>query len=123
MERHFCRFDSTVQHEFPTSIFYAYKQQEEERDGRTFDWLGNDAYGDRINAGFQIVATWPLRTEQTAGLFIRKNALASSIVLVCRPRPEDAPAITRNEFLQELKKEMPRALERLTRIANIRPVD
>ena len=52
-----------------------------------------------------------------------KNALASSIVLVCRPRPEDAPAITRTEFLQELKKEMPASLERLTRIANIRPVD
>ena len=39
------------------------------------------------------------------------------------PRSEDAPAITRNEFLQELKKEMPPALDRLTRIANIRPVD
>lgn len=76
-----------------------------------------------VNAGFQIVATWPLRTEQTAGLFISKNALASSILLVCRPRPKDAPVITRSEFLQELKKEIPTALDRLTRIANIRPVD
>ena len=75
------------------------------------------------NAGFQIVGTWPLRTERTTGLHIERNALASSILLVCRPRPEDAPVITRTEFLQELKKEMSPALERLTRITNIRPVD
>ena len=108
--------------EFPTSIFYAYRQQEEERGGRTSTGWETMLIA-IINAGFQIVATWPMRTEQTAGLFIRKNALASSIVLVCRPRPENAPAITRTEFLQELKKELPPALERLTRIANIRPVD
>ena len=75
------------------------------------------------NAGFQIVGTWPLRTERTTGLHVERNALASSILLVCRPRPDNAPAITRNEFLQELKNEMPSALDRLTRIANIRPVD
>jgi len=107
---------------FPTSIFYAYRQQEEERGGRiSTGW--ETMLTAIVNAGFQIVATWPLRTEQTAGLFIRRNALASSILLVCRPRPEDAPVITRNEFLQELKKEMPPALDSLTRIANIRPVD
>ena len=108
--------------EFPTSIFYAYRQQEEERDGRTSTGWEKMLMA-IINAGFQIVATWPLRTEQTAGLFIRKNVLASSILLVCCPRPEDAPVITRTQFLQELRKEMPRALERLTHIANIRPVD
>ena len=108
--------------EFPTSIFYAYRQQEEERDGRTSTGWEKMLMA-IINAGFQIVATWPLRTEQTAGLFIRKNALASSILLVCRLRSENAFVITRNEFLQVLKKEMPRALERLTRVTNIRPVD
>ena len=108
--------------EFPTSIFYAYKQQEEERDGRTSTgW--ETMLTAVVNAGFQIVATWPLRTEQTAGLFVQRNALASSILLVCRPRPDNAPVIIRTEFLQELKKEMPLALERLTRIANISPVD
>ena len=65
----------------------------------------------------------PLRTERTTGVKTNINALASSIVLVCRPRPEDAPIITRNNFLRELKKEMFPALERLTRITNIRPVD
>ena len=108
---------------FPTSIFYAYKQQEEERDGRSSTGWETMLMA-TINAGFQIVATWPMRTESTARpRAIESNALASSIILVCRPRSGNAPAITRNEFLQELKKEMPPVLERLTRIANIRPVD
>ncbi len=113
---------STVLNTFPTSIFYAYKQQEEERDGvSSTGW--EVMLTAVVNAGFQIVGTWPMRTEQTKGQKASKNALASSIVLVCRPRSEDAPVITRNEFLQELKREMPPALNRLTRIANIRPVD
>ena len=64
-----------------------------------------------------------MRTERTEGLKTGVNALASSIILVCRPRPADAPLMTRNDFLQALKREMPPALDRLTRIANIRPVD
>lgn len=108
--------------QFPTSIFYAYKQQEEVRDGTTSTgW--ETMLTAIVNAGFQIVGTWPMRTERTTGVKTNINALASSIVLVCRPRSEDAHIITRNDFLQELKKEMPPALERLTRIANIRPVD
>ena len=107
---------------FPTSIFYAYKQQEEDRDGRiSTGW--ETMLTAVMNAGFEIVGTWPLRTERTSGIFIGENALASSILLVCRPRSEDAPVIVRSDFLQELKKEMPLALDRLTRIANIRPVD
>ena len=108
--------------EFPTSIFYAYRQQEKEQDGITSTgW--ETMLTATINAGFQIVATWPLRTERTSGLKTEVNALASSIVLVCRPRPKDAPVIVRQDFLQELKKVMPPALERLTCITNIRPVD
>lgn len=107
---------------FPSSIFYAYKQQEEKRDGVTSTgW--ETMLTAVMNARFQIVGTWPLHTEQSRGLKHQINALASSIVLVCRPRSEDAPTITRNEFLQELKKELPPELERLTRIGNIRPVD
>ena len=107
---------------FPSSIFYAYKQQEGERDGRTSTGWETMLMA-VVKAGFQVVGTWPLRTEQTTGLKGSKNALTSSVVLVCRQRYENAPAITRTEFLQELRKEMPPALERLTRIANIRPVD
>ena len=107
---------------FPTSIFYAYKQEKKEPDGVTSTgW--ETMLTATVNAGFQIIATWPLRTERTRGLKAEVNALASSIVLVCHPRPEEAPAIIRDDFLQELKKVMPSALDRLTRIANIRPVD
>jgi len=109
-------------HEFPTSIFYAYKQQEREHDGITSTgW--ETMLAAIVNAGFLIINTWPMHTEQARAMKTGKNALASSILLVCRPRPEDAPAIIRNEFLHALKTEMPTALDRLTRIANIRPVD
>ena len=107
---------------FPTSIFYAYKQQEEGQDGKTSTgW--ETMLAATINAGFKIISTWPMRTEQPKALKTNKNALASSVVLVCRTRSENATTITRAEFLQELKKEMPPALDKLTRIANIRPVD
>ncbi len=108
--------------EFPTTIFYAYKQQEKEQDGVTSTgW--ETMLTAVVNAGFQIIATWPLSTEQAKALKTGKNALASSILLVCRPRPENAPFITRTEFLRELKTAMPPALDRLTRVANIKPVD
>ena len=108
--------------EFPSSIFYAYKQQEAEQDGKTSTgW--ETMLTAIVDAGFKIISTWPMRTEQAKALKTGKNALASSVVLVCRPRPEDAPTITRNEFLRELKKAMPPALDILTRITNIRPVD
>ncbi len=108
--------------DFPSSIFYAYKQQETEQDGKTSTgW--ETMLTAVVNAGFQIIATWPLSTEQAKALKTGKNALASSILLVCRPRPENAPFINRTEFLQELKVAMPPALDRLTRVANIKPVD
>ena len=108
--------------ECPSSIFYAYKQQEEERGGRTSTgW--ETMLTAVVNAGFQIVGTWPMRTERTTGIGTRRNMLASSIVLVCRPRPEDAPFITLRNFQAELKKAMPPALRRLTRTARINPVD
>ncbi len=107
---------------FPTIIFYAYKQQEEEHDGVTSTgW--ETMLSATVNAGFQIVATWPMRTERITGTKTEVNALASSIVLVCRPRPDDSSEIIYSDFIQELKKEMPLALDRLTRITNIRPVD
>ncbi|MGA1285182.1 MAG: hypothetical protein ACO34J_14150, partial [Prochlorothrix sp.] len=51
-----------------------------------------------------------------------RNSLASSIVLVCRPRPIDAPKITRRQFLTELKRQLPQALKTLQQ-GNIAPVD
>lgn len=132
-EKHNARFEKLLgkaflqmqQHcsrEFPSSIMYAYKQHEKERNGNTSTGWETMLMA-LVNAGFQIISTWPMRTEQTTGLKTNKNSLASSILLVCRPCPEDAPTTTRNEFLQELKRGMPLELKRLTRIANISPVD
>ena len=109
--------------EFPSSIFYAYKQQEEEReDGRVSSGWETMLAG-LVNAGFQIGGTWPMRTEYTGNLKKNVNALASSVVLVCRPRREDAPAATRRQFLNALEAELPKALDQLTREGHIAPVD
>ena len=108
--------------EFPSSIFYAYKQQEEEREGRTS--TGWEAMLSAIvSTGFQIVGTWPMRTELTTNLKKNINALASSVVLVCRPRPKDAPVATRRQFFDALEKELPEALDQLTREGHIAPTD
>ena len=75
-----------------------------------------------IRSGFTISGTWPMRTELTGNLKKNVNALASSIVLVCRPRPADAAGASRREFLTALKRELPAALVHLQR-GNIAPVD
>ena len=109
--------------EFPSSIFYAYKQQEEEREGRTSTgW--ETMLSALVSGGFRIVGTWPIRTEnQSRANAIDTNSLASSVVLVCRPRPENAPRATRREFLDALDTELPDALNQLTREGHIAPVD
>ncbi len=109
--------------EFPSSIFYAYKQQEEEKDGRTSTgW--ETMLTALVNAGFEIVGTWPMRTERSGrSRQIGSNALASSVVLVCRPRREHAKVATRREFLDELEAKLPAALDQLTRESHIAPVD
>ena len=109
--------------EFPSSIFYAYRQQEEEREGRvSTGW--DTMLSALISGGFQIIGTWPMRTERTGRSNARGvNALASSVVLVCRPREHDAPTATRRQFLDALEQELPGALNNLTREGHIAPVD
>ena len=75
-----------------------------------------------MNSGFQVTGTWPIRTEQLAGLKGKINALASSIVIVCRPLPEDSPVTTRKDLIRKLEEELPSALEKLQQ-GNIAPVD
>jgi putative DNA methylase len=76
-----------------------------------------------IQSNFSIDGTWPLRTELANRMRGQdSNALASSIVLVCRPRPADAPKATRRQFLAELKRELPKALKLLQQ-GSIAPVD
>lgn len=109
--------------EFPSSIFYAYKQQQEERDGRTSTgW--ETMLTALVSSGFRIIGTWPMRTERAArSNALAANALASSVVLVCRPRDEDAPVATRRQFLDALESHLPTALDHLTREGHIAPVD
>ena len=107
---------------FPVTIYYAFRQSE------TTDQEGTASTGWEtfleavIHAGFSLTGTWPIRTEYTGNLKKNVSALASSIVLVCRPRAEDAPVATRREFVGALKTELPQALHHLQR-CNIAPVD
>ena len=106
---------------FPVTIYYAFKQSEKKHDGGTssgWETFLNAA----IRAGFGISGTWPVRTEYTGNLKASVNALASSIVLACCPRPTDADAATRREFLEALKAELPSALRQMQQ-GNIAPVD
>jgi putative DNA methylase len=108
---------------FPVTIYYAFKQSETETDKGTAS-TGWETFLDAvIRAGFAISGTWPMRTEG-AGRMIAKgtNALASSIVLVCRQRPSSASTATRRELVTALKSELPMALAHLQR-GNIAPVD
>ena len=107
---------------FPVTIYYAFKQSETESQGTTS--TGWDTFLDAvIQAGFAVTGTWPMRTELGNRMISSgTNALASSIVLVCRPRPADASTATRREFLTALKAELPGALKNLQR-GNIAPVD
>ena len=108
---------------FPTSIYYAFKQSETAGDAGTAS-TGWETFLDAvIEAGFSISGTWPIRTERGArSTSIGTNALASSIILVCRRRPEDAPVAARREFISALQRELPPALIYLQR-GNIAPVD
>ena len=108
---------------FPVTIYYAFKQAEDDGDNGSAS-TGWETFLDAvIQAGFATTGTWPLRTEGEGRLRANdSNALASSIVLVCRKRPDSAPTATRREFVTALKSELPAALAHLQR-SNIAPVD
>jgi putative DNA methylase len=117
---------------FPLTVYYAFKQDDEdvapndESDGDngidlTTGW--ETLLEALISSGFQITATWPVRASQKWRMVsMGSNALASYIVLACRPRPADAPQTDRRSFVAELKREMPAALKHLQQ-GNIAPVD
>ena len=105
----------------PVTIYYAYKQSET-NDDQTASSGWETMLSAIIQAGFSLVGTWPMRTEMTTALKGNVNALASSIVLVCRKRPADAPMCTRRDFINTLKRELKPALQKL-QASNIAPVD
>lgn len=107
--------------DFPISIFYAFKQTETQ-EGETVS-TGWQTFLQALNdTGLKVLATWPMRTEMTSGLRSLASTLASSIVIVCRPRPADSPLATRGELLAALRSELPSAM-RLLREQAIAPVD
>ncbi|MBU1208886.1 MAG: DUF1156 domain-containing protein [Proteobacteria bacterium] len=109
---------------FPVTIYYAFKQSEsDDADGTAS--TGWETFLDAaIRAGLAVTGTWPMRTEMKGRVRDRgdSNALASSIVLVCRSRADKAPTATRREFITTLRSELPLALAHLQR-GNIAPVD
>ncbi|CAE6827226.1 DUF1156 domain-containing protein [Paraburkholderia haematera] len=111
---------------FPTTIYYAFKQSETSDVG-TSNTGWETFLAAVISAGFSICGTWPLRTERPTGVKVGKNALASSIVLVCRKREATAATISRREFLRELKEEMTEAVEAMIGgvegVSPVAPVD
>lgn len=108
--------------EFPSCIFYAYKQEEENRGGRaSTGW--ETMLSAIVSTGFQIVGTWPIRTELQRRLRSQdSNALSTSVVLVCRLRPDDASVTTRRQFVEALRLELPIALTQM-QLSNVAPVD
>jgi putative DNA methylase len=111
---------------FPVSIYYAFKQSEtKEKNTISAGWV---AFLEAVTqAGFAIDGTWPMRTERPTGVKIAMNALASSIILICRKRETNAESISRRDFQRQLREEMPEALETMiggeTGQTPIAPVD
>jgi len=107
---------------FPVTIYYAFKQSETGNDDGTTNTGWDTFLAAVIKAGFSVSGTWPMRTELSNRMIgSGTNALASSIVLVCRKRPENAPVATFREFDMVLRSELPKALAQL-QAGNIAPV-
>ncbi|MBD1895775.1 DUF1156 domain-containing protein [Coleofasciculus sp. FACHB-129] len=127
----FVRMRKVQSPDLPLTVYYAFKQSEtdegEDTNGKYISAIASTGWETMLEAllqaNFSITGTWPMRTE--LGNRMRgqaSNALASSIILVCRPRPESAPSTTRRQFLTALKRELPEALKTLQQ-GNIAPVD
>ena len=111
---------------YPATVFYAFKQTDSEEDPRDEEMhrepgaIASRGWETMLtglaDSGFQISGTWPVRTELGTRAVARDtNALASSIVLVCRPRPADASVASRQEFVNALHRELPESLDQLTK--------
>jgi putative DNA methylase len=108
--------------DFPTTIYYAFKQSEVEQEGISSTGWATFLQA-VIAAGFSVVGTWPVRTESPGRIVATgTNALANSVVLVCRKKEATAEVVTRAEFIRALKRELPPAIAEL-QAANIAPAD
>jgi len=100
---------------FPVTIYYAFKQSETKESEGTHSTGWETFLEAVLRAGFSMLGTWPMRTENSSRMIGQgTNALASSIVLVCRKRNVDASTISRREFVRELNAVLPEALIDMT---------
>lgn len=129
----FANFRKGLDSRFPLTVYYAFKQDEDsEKDeevisipttkiGLSTGW--ETLLEGLVSTGFQITATWPIKASQKWRMIARdSNALTNYILLACRPRSASAKSITRREYLQILKKELPNSIEVLQH-SNLAPVD
>lgn len=108
--------------QFPTTIYYAFKQSEVAQEGVSSTGWATFLQA-VVEAGYAVVGTWPLRTEMANRMIASgTNALANSVVLVCRKRESTAEIATRAEFIRALKRELPPAIIEL-QAASIAPAD
>ncbi|MEX1663530.1 DUF1156 domain-containing protein [Thioclava sp. 15-R06ZXC-3] len=116
------RMTEEVGTEFPATIYYAFKQNEVEKEGISSTGWATFLQA-VVQAGFSVVGTWPMRTEMSNRMVASgTNALANSVVLVCRKKEATAEVITRAEFIRALKRELPPAIAEL-QAANVSPAD
>lgn len=109
--------------EYPITVFYAFKQAETDDDGGHASTGWETLLEGMITAGWSVTATWPVQTEGSGRMRnLASNALASSIVLACRPRPASAGFTDRRGLLTTLGDELPEALRKLEQ-GKIAPVD
>lgn len=118
----FARIRRDTPEDFPITVFYAFKQSEDEGEGAASTGWQTLLDG-MLSNGWEVTATWPIRTERQGKVSgINANMLASSIVLALRPRPASAETMSRRSFVQELRAELPKSLRDLQQ-GSIAPVD
>ncbi|WP_338835260.1 hypothetical protein [Neomoorella thermoacetica] len=127
LRKAFNRIREKANPDYPLTVYYAFKQSEGEEDENDDEVVASTGWETMLNgligAGFTICGTWPMHSEMNNRPVANgTNALASSIVLVCRPRSPEAGMITRREFTRLLRNELPVALKKLQQ-GNIAPVD
>lgn len=132
----FLNLKNYLDERYPMTIYYAFKQEEEDDDSGEIELDSETGVFNitlstgwetllqaLVDSGFQITATWPIKASQKWRMIsMGSNALTSYIVLACRPRPADATSITRRDYLQLLKRELPQSIEILQH-SNLAPVD
>lgn len=118
----FARARQSASSDYPVTVWYAFKQSDADDSGAASTGWETLLEG-MIQSGWEITSTWPNRSEMGNRMMaMGMNALASSIVLSLRPRPEEAPTTDRRGFIAALEAELPDALRKLQQ-GGIAPVD